>query len=152
MEYAVLEQAKRGVSLNVACEIAGYTNPTYAASRLRYSPKFQSAVTGAVRRFLYTEAAPAAINLIYEFMMDSKLEPKLRLACAKTIADRAGFIAPKAKDNSALEAKSLVDMTADEMREMASRIQRELSDRSVVVLNNAPADGAQPSQASDMFN
>lgn len=152
MEHAVLEHARRGVSLNVACELAGYSNPTYAASRLRYSAKFQSALAAAVRRFLYSEAAPAAINLMYEFMVDEKIEPKLRLACAKTIADRAGFIAPKAKDASSLENKSLVDMTADEMREMASRIQKELSERAVVVIDHAPQQDHQPSQAIDMFD
>lgn len=147
----VIECAK-GTPATVAATMAGYSIPEQAAYNLKANATVQAAIAAEVRRFLISEAAPAAIHLMYEFMVDKDLDKKLRLACAKTVADRAGFIAPKAKDASSLENKSLVDMTAEEMREMASRIQKELSDRSVVVIDHAPQQDQQPSQAIDMFD
>lgn len=152
MQLAFVRECARGVQPDIAAAVAGYSDPTRATWSLQHNPAVQSAIAQELRRFLFTEAAPAAVKIMYDFMVDKDVDKKLRLACAKTLADRAGFIAPKAKDNSALEAKSLVDMTADEMKEMASRIQRELSDRAVVVIDNAPSNGAQPSQVIDMFD
>ena len=151
MQMTFVREVSLGCKPDVACAIAGYADPTRAAWNLQHNPAVQAAVAQELRRFLYLQAAPAAVKVMFDFMVDEAVDKKLRLACAKTLADRAGFIAPKAKDNSALEAKSLVDMSANEMKDLASQIQRELSDRSVTIIDNAPAEGAQPSQVIDMF-
>lgn len=144
-------ECARGTPPDIAATLAGYTDGSHSAWLLRNNPNVQAAIAAEVRKFLHTVAAPAAINLMYSFMIDDKKDDKLRLACAKTVADRAGFIAPKARDDKGLGEKSLVDMTAGEMKEMASRIQRELSERAVQVLDGDAREVAQTPQPVDMF-
>jgi len=141
-----------GVPADVACAIAGYADPPSAAYALRNNPQVQVAVAQNVRKFLYFEAAPAAIRLQYDFMMDPANDKKLRLSCSKTIADRAGYVPPKAKDHNALDGKNVTEMTADEMKDMALRIQKELADRATPVIDNAPQLDDTKQQAFDMLD
>lgn len=151
MQAVFVRECSRGTPADVAASIAGYAQPQQTSYNLKSLPHIQAAIASEVRRFLMVEAAPAAVRVMYDFMMDKDMDKKLRLAAAKTVADRAGYIAPKARDGKDLEGKSLTEMTAEEMREMAQRIQRELSDRAVVVIDHAPQQGASASQAIDMF-
>lgn len=116
---------------------AGYAD-TRAAYTARNLPHVQAAIAAELRRWMITEAAPAALNLLYSVMRDETKDPKLRVACAKTIADRAGFIAPKAQASSGLDGKSVVDMNRQELIEMSQRIAKELGDRAGVTIDNEP--------------
>lgn len=148
-EYVRLRLA--GTPRMLAAEKAGYANHDHAPSFLERNPTVQAAIVAGVRTFLMTQAGPEALQLMYEFMVDPTRDSKLRLACAKTLADRSGYIAPKAKDASPLDAKSLVDMSAAEMREMASRIQKELSDRAVTIIDSVPDMARNDTQDIDLL-
>ena len=147
-----VRECSRGISAEDAARLAGYSSPLQESYRLKAHAGVQAAIAQETRRFLYTEAAPAAIKLLYDFMVDPKVDAKLRVTCAKTVADRAGFIAPKASNPNALEGKSLVDMTADEMKDMALRIQRELAERAAPIIDNAPSIERNGSQAIDILD
>lgn len=133
----------KGMTPAGAAEVAGYVQPDQAAWVLKSSPQVQAAVAAELRRFLLMEAAPAALKVLYDFMVDPDVDKKLRAACAKTVADRAGFIAPKASDNSSLGRKTFIDMSADELRQASNDILKELSERATIVIDSAPS-GAQP--------
>lgn len=129
-------------------KLADYTNPENAACSLMRLPHVQAAILDGLRRFLVMEAAPQALRVMFRFMNDETVDKKIRLAAAKTLADRAGFIAPKASENKDLANRSPVDMSAHELREMAQRIQKELSDRATVVIDHSPKS----SQPTDIFD
>lgn len=133
-----------------ASEQANYAS-VEIAYRTRQLPHVQAALAAELRRWLITEAAPAALKLMYEVMLDDLKDPKLRIACAKTLADRSGFIAPKAKDSSGLEAKSPAEMNREELVEMSQRIAKELGDRSVITIDSAPRPPVIDSELLDIL-
>jgi phage terminase small subunit len=136
-----------------AAEVAGYSSPMSDGGKLRHLPHVQAALAAELRRFLVTEAAPAALQLLYMVMTDERQpDMKLRIACAKTIADRAGFIPPKAQGDSGLVPKSLAEMDRGELLETAQRIHRELSDRAVTVIDSEPPVHANDTQLADILD
>jgi phage terminase small subunit len=139
----------KGYHHTVAATNAGYPagNDSYYLLR---RPHIQAALASELRRILLTKAAPAATRLLYDFMVDDTKADKIRLECAKTILDRAGFIAPKASENNSLDRKSLIDMTAEELRQASQDILKELGDRSTVTIDNAPAPTTTGLQAFDV--
>lgn len=147
-QVAFVNAIVSGIPPATAAEVAGYTGRGVSAAACLRSPTVQAAIVEGLRRFLLTEAAPAAFQVMFRFMNDETVDKKIRLAAAKTLADRAGFIAPKASENKDLGNKSPVDMSAHELREMAQRIQKELSDRATVVIDHSP----QSSQPTDIFD
>lgn len=132
--------AKHG-NATLAAHQAGYRNPDVDGWRLRNLPHVQAAVALEVRQFLTMTAGPAALNFLYDVMTDPKgqWDNKLRVASAKTLADRSGFIAPKASAPSNAGGKSIAEMERTELIETAQRIARELSDRAVTIINNEPS-------------
>jgi phage terminase small subunit len=134
-----------------AAELAGYTNPYSAACMNRQSATVQTAIASELRRFLHADAAPAALRLVYDVMRDEKADIKLRISCAKTVLDRAGFIPPKAKDESAFGNKAPSEMTAEELAAASHKIARELSDRSVTIIDNAPQPDSLSAEVLDML-
>lgn len=99
-------------------------------------PHIAQAIQSEARRILYVESAPAALALLVQFMEDPKVERKIRLDCAKTVASRGGFVAPKANDPSDLGGKALNEMTRDELHDAIGQLRKELSDRATVVIEN----------------
>jgi hypothetical protein len=73
--------------------------------------------------------AVKANRVLQDFVADEKLDKRLRYACAKTILDRAGHIAPKAVAQGSTAAKPLNEMSMSELRELADKLENELSGR-----------------------
>jgi hypothetical protein len=123
----------------LAAEKAGYSEPSMDGSRLKNLPHVQAAIAAEARRWLVTTAGPAALGFLYRIMTDERVpDLKLRAACAKDLASRSGFIAPKASNPDTIDGKSVSEMTREELVEASQRYAKELSDRAVVVIDNAP--------------
>jgi hypothetical protein len=67
------------------------------------------------------------------------MSPPIRLGAAKTLLDRAGYIAPKAKDESVDRAKALNEMTTEELRAAADRLDAEIANRAKHVIGASVA-------------
>ncbi len=131
----------------LAAAHSGYDHT--APSRLLRSPVIMRAIQAETRRRLFIEHGPAAIGFLARTMDDSNIPVKLRIECAKTLADRGGLIPPKASENNALEEKAENELTAEELKERIRNMQRILSDRAVEILDNAPQADDQEGQAVD---
>ena len=116
-----------------AAELAGFLDrPSKEAWRLLRIPHVLAAVNAAVQIAL-AEDAPLARNLLRQYVKDPSMHPKIRLDAAKTLLDRAGHIAPKAKDPSAGHDKPLHEMSLEELRALVDRYEAELTGRAKLV-------------------
>lgn len=136
----------------VTCEDVGELSGYPGYYRLRQVPQVQIAIATRLRALLQTDIAPAAIGLLYRFMRDDQLDPRLRVACAKSLKDTAGFVPPKARDDNGLEGKDFSTMSAEDLREASQRILKELSERAPVVIDHAPTPCAQRTQVTDVLD
>jgi phage terminase small subunit len=131
----------------LAATQAGYSHT--APHMLLRTSTIMLAIQAETRRRLFIEHAPAAVGFLARTMDDSNIPIKLRIECAKTLADRGGLVPPKASENNALEEKSENELTADELKDRIRNMQRILSDRAVEILDNAPHDAGDGGQALD---
>jgi hypothetical protein len=116
-----------------AAELAGFLDrPSKEAWRLLRIPHVLAAVNAAVQIAL-AEDAPLARNLLRQYVKDESINPKIRLDAARTLLDRAGHIAPKAKDPSAGHDKPLHEMSLEELRALVDRYEAELTGRAKLV-------------------
>lgn len=122
-----------------------YSN-TALGKALAPGTRIEEALAERIRYLLATEGAPAAYSLLKEAVTskdDAKWPPKLRLEAAKTLLDRAGFIAPKAPEAPG-GAKPLQQMDQGELAEQLRRVQAELSNRATVIVDAPNKAGASP--------
>lgn len=133
-----------------AAELANYSYPDQSAQRLMALPHIVAAIQNRMRRWLQGDAGPRALQVLYDLMVDDKMDPRVRRACAKDLSQVAGYVPPKAADNKALQAKSFADMSADDLRQASRDYLKELSDRAVTIIDNAPSQGASDDQAFDL--
>ena len=116
-----------------AAQLAGFLDrPSKEAWRLLRIPRVMAAVNAAVQIAL-AEDAPLARNLLRQYVKDPSMHPKIRLDAAKTLLDRAGHIAPKARDASGGQDKPLNEMSRDELRALVDRYEAELTGRAKLV-------------------
>lgn len=94
--------------------------------------------------------APLAMNVLQELVTDKTMHPKLRLDAAKTILDRAGHIAPKAVAQGSKDAKPLNEMSMGELRELADKLEGEISGRAKEV-SSAKAAPAKAQTIDDIM-
>jgi hypothetical protein len=109
---------------------AGYSADT--ANSIAYNLLRQPAIIAAVQIGIAHDLAIGAVKanrVLQDFVADEKLDKRLRYACAKTILDRAGHIAPKAVAQGSTAAKPLNEMSMSELRELADKLENELSGR-----------------------
>jgi hypothetical protein len=131
---------------------AGYADPETEGRRMQTLPHIQAAISMHMRRWLQCEAGPQALNVLYALMVDETKDDRLRRACAKDLSQVAGYIPPKATENTTGQRKGIGDMTAEELRQVSRDIMREMSNRAVTVIDSEP-DGAQhTSQATDILD
>jgi phage terminase small subunit len=119
---------------------AGYA-PDHAgkmASTMLRQPAILAAVQIGVARDLAKGAAMAS-RVLQDFAADKTLDPRLRVVCARDILNRAGHIAPKAVAASSTAAKPLNEMSMVELRELADKLEDELSGRAKDVSSAKPA-------------
>src|SRR5215831_18299686 len=138
MQEAFVERLIECGDAGTAAQLAGFSKPTTDAWRLLRIPHVLAAVNAAVRTAL-AEDAPLARNLLRQYVKDTEMNPKIRLDAAKTLLDRSGHIAPKARDESAEREKSLHEMSTDELRAMVDRLETEVANRATPVLGASGA-------------
>jgi phage terminase small subunit len=109
---------------------AGYrgSNAAAAAYDLMQLPHVLAALQIAVRRHLVTDA-PMARRVTVEIAQNEDISPKVRLDAAKTLLDRAGHVAPRPRSEDDRTQTPLHEMTTDELRELATRLEGEIAGR-----------------------
>jgi hypothetical protein len=119
---------------------AGYLGerPDRAANNLLATPHILKAVQTAVRGRLVNEG-PNSIRVLVELRDNPEISPKVRADCAKTLLDRAGHVAPRATIDRNQTDKPLHELSTDELRAMADRLEGELAERAKPVISAAPA-------------
>lgn len=129
-----------GVDKDEAAERAGYGigNPRAEASRLLQQPMILATIQIAVARQL-SVGAGAAVKVLQDFLVDEKVDKRLRVVCAKTLLDRAGHIAPKAVAPGAAGAVPLNEMSMADLRALADKLEGELATRAKPVSSAKPA-------------
>ncbi|MEY9506919.1 phage terminase small subunit [Bradyrhizobium diazoefficiens] len=140
-----------GVEKRKAAELAGYAKESadLEANRLLRHPAILAAVQIGIAKRLAI-GAPMALSVIQDFALDTSMHPKIRLDAAKTLLDRAGHIAPKAVAQGQNAAKPLNEMSMAELRELADKLEGEISGRAKEV-SSAKAAPAQPQTIDDIM-
>lgn len=127
---------------------AGF-RPDHAAAAfydLMRVPHVLAALQSEVRRNLVADA-PMARRVIVEIANNAEISPKVRLDAAKILLERAGHVAPRAAAEKPAD-QPLHEMTTDQLRELAGRLEDEIAGRAKVIsADTAPA----PSQAIDVI-
>ena len=144
-QQVFVEHLAAGLDKNDAASQAGYAtgNPHAEASRLLQQPQIIAAVQISVARRLAIGSG-AALRVLQEFVADDKLDKRLRFACAKTLLDRAGHIAPKAVAAGQGGEIPLNEMSMTDLRALADKLEGELATRAKPVSSaNAAPDKPQ---------
>lgn len=134
-----------------AAIIAGYA-PEFAneiACGLVRQPQILAAVQIGVARDL-SIGAVVANRVLQEFVADPSVDKRLRFACAKTILDRAGHIAPKAVAAGQAGELPLNEMSTTELRALADKLEGEISGRAKDV-SSAKAAPRKPQVIEDIM-
>jgi phage terminase small subunit len=116
---------------------AGFAENTArgVVANLLSRPNVALAIAKAARPRL-ARSIPLALATL-EYLAERAQSEKVRLEASKTLLDRAGIIAPKAQeDRSAIETP-LHELTADELRALAHRLDGELASRATLVGGDA---------------
>jgi hypothetical protein len=79
--------------------------------------------------------APASFAVLRELRDDVDISPKVRFDCARTLLDRAGHVAPRATIDRNQADKPLHELSTDELRTMADRLEGELAERAKPVIS-----------------
>lgn len=131
-----------GLSPVDSARAAGYTETTApsAASTLMQQPAILAMVQIYAAREL-SLGAPGAIKLLRRFVddADGTWDPKIRLAAANSILNRAGHIAPKAAEQGKAGETPLNEMTMGELRDLADKLEGEIAGRAKEVSSTKPA-------------
>lgn len=140
----VREFAKSGDKVTAAVE-AGYSkhgihNTTSDLLRL---PVVVRAIQIETAKRL-AAAAPVALRVIERLVSDEATHPKIRLDAAKTILDRAGYIGPKAREADKSGDQPLHELSTDELRALAGRLEAEIAGRARDVTPNEADDPDNP--------
>jgi phage terminase small subunit len=117
---------------------AGYSESTASqiGSALLRIPHVQAAIQAGVRHALALDA-PLARRVLVDLAQDVEMHPKIRLDAAKTLLDRAGHVAPRPTTDKSTEHQALHEMSIDQLRALADKLETELADRA------KPVDSAQ---------
>lgn len=129
-----------GTEKHEAAKQAGYGtgNPFAEASRLLQQPQIIAAVQIGVAKRLAVGSG-VALRVLQEFTADEQLDKRLRFACAKTLLDRAGHIAPKAAAVVQTGETPLNEMSMTDLRALADKLQGEIAGRAKEVKSAKPA-------------
>ena len=113
-----------GTAQGKAATLAGYGDGPRDAWRLLQNPRVLAAIRSETTRLIGGELAGSAVAYLRQVLawdhmdadggIDTKIG-KLKLDAAKTILDRAGYVAPKAKDAPSDGPRDLEDYTIEEL-------------------------------------
>jgi alkylation response protein AidB-like acyl-CoA dehydrogenase len=75
-----------------------------------------------------------ALRVVEELARGEAVSMKVRLDAAKTLLDRAGHVPPRAAANDIRKIEMpLNEMSVEELKSLATRLEEELVDRAIVV-------------------
>ena len=91
-----------------AARRAGYSpaNARELGRQLLHKPHVRAAIDDANRAQISGALASKAVEVLLGILDDKTAAPKLRLDAAKTVLDRAGYIAPKAEERPQPESEA----------------------------------------------
>jgi hypothetical protein len=112
-------------------------------------PAILAAVQIGIARDLAIGAAKSN-RLLQAVVEDTSADLRLRVVCARDILNRAGHIAPKAVAAGSTAAKPLNEMSMTELRELADKLEDELSGRAKDV-SSATAAPVKPQALEDII-
>jgi hypothetical protein len=118
------------------------------AERASQSPAILAAVHVEIGRRLIA-GAPIALKVLQDICKDGQAPAKLRLEAAKTLLDRSGHIAPKARDSGNDATKQAHEMSLDELKNTRAALEREIQARATPL--NAPDGMPDDSQVTDLL-
>lgn len=146
----VLHLVGDGETQTRSAELAGYEYPGQEAYALMRNPRILAAIRAETTRQLGGELASSAVeylrqvlafnHLDVEGLVDPKIG-KLKLDAAKTILDRAGYVAPKAQEAPSDDPKDFEDYTIEELGALVKQ-GRETLDALIDITPTYEADGA----------
>ena len=119
---------------------AGYSQDfaNSSAYALLQQPAILAAVQIGVAKSLALDS-PVARKTLRDIMVDETVDKRLRVACAKDLLNRAGFIAPKAVAAGNAGETPLNEMSTTELRALADKLEGELAGRAKDVSSAKPA-------------
>lgn len=129
---------------NEAARLAGFEQPRVAAVRLLQDPLVLAEIEKAVSGRMRGELAPKALNTLADILDSKSASRTLKLAAAKTVLDRAGYVPPKAPDRMDDPLKSMAEQTAEELKAFMHAAQVELTNRATVVVDGTAKDVTPP--------
>jgi phage terminase small subunit len=123
-----------------AAELAGYAREyaSQSAYQLLRSPNVLATLRFEMARRV-TSLAPLGLSVIEALVRDTATPAKIRLDGAKTLLDRAGWIAPRATIDKTGADISLHEMTVSDLRSLADKLESELATRATSA-NNTQGD------------
>jgi phage terminase small subunit len=127
-----------GKSPTEAARELGRAAPSQSGYDMLRHPRIVAALREETTRALVVESAPLALRVLNSVLKDEKAPPNARVAAAKTILDRAGYVAPAKSDKPG--EKPLAEQDTQDLRVTIERLESELAGR---------AKDVTPSQAAD---
>jgi hypothetical protein len=104
-----------------------------AGTEILRVPHVAQSVARAVAQRL-AMSAPMALAVIEELSSNADISPKVRLDASKALLDRAGFVPPRAAANNVGKIDTpLHEMSVDELKTLAARLENELAERATDV-------------------
>jgi phage terminase small subunit len=113
---------------------AGYkgTSIRIADQQLLSTPRIAFAIAVAARSRL-ARAVPMALNTL-TYLAEKAVSEKVRLDASKAILDRAGLVPPAPpKEDPNMTEKPLHEMSTEELRALAAKLEGEISGRAIDV-------------------
>lgn len=93
--------------------------------------------------------APKAVMVAAQILDNDTTSDKVRLDAARLVLDRAGYVAPKAAEASTGATKALHEMTREELAERAARLNKEISERSIQVIDDTDSDTSEAQELTE---
>lgn len=130
MQAEFVRNVSSGLEPSQAVMLSGYSsaNVHSRAHDLLRAPHVRAAIHTEIRNKLVA-GAPVALAVIERLIKDDTTPPKIRLDAAKTLLDSAGHIAPRAIMDKATHELALHEMTIDDLRQLAERLEGEIAGR-----------------------
>lgn len=138
-----IRYAADGMDLEQAAVASGYAPASAldAGGQLRRQPAIIAAIQIEVAKRLAFGSA-RSLRVLEEIRDDPTTDKRLRAAISKDLLTRAGHIGPKAVAAGAAGDTPLNEMTMDELRERAERLEGEIAARAKDVSSAKPAPKA----------
>jgi len=134
MEREFIKHMARTNDATYAATKAGYKHPVSLGSRMAAHPLIREATFATVQRFLKDQGAAIGVYTLAELAVDTAIPAGIRRAAASDLAKLSGVGVEEAA-----AGKELHEMSLDELRANASKLERQRE-----AMLRAISDQAQP--------